>query len=260
MATEIQKGLAQRRPTLIRFGRCLSTILAMLLLTSASRANEVKVKVIDQDNTNGVKSQIMMSRAKEKEKIVEVDRTDDNGELQFSHQCVLGDRLFAQPIDGSYYLSEKETCKEAVLLQVKKRPFPEDELVARSRIFILLEYADGNSRQLVAEYDGVVRGQEVYVGGREGEFCHMIFSFRMDRDLYFLEDGGTWRRAHRPGSFSETLARDRTKTCAENFRRTYKRVENLGKEQLGGRLEKNLQELLSHLREMEGVEKVEVQR
>ncbi len=218
------------------------------------------MKVVDQDSTDGVKSQVMMSRAKEKEKLVEVDRTDDKGELAFKYTCTLGDQLFAEPLDGSYYQSEKETCKQSVLLRVKKRQLPEDELVARRRAVIVVEYSDGPPKEYIAEYDGIMNGREVTVGGREGEFCYTELTFRLDRDVYLLEEDGFWLKDDSESS-SEALIRNRTKTrpwasCARPSRPMYRKVENLGKERLSAELNEDLQGLLSRLQEMEGVESV----
>ncbi len=254
---------AQKTAAAVHFGRCLSVILIVPLSTPTNWADEIKVKVVDQAGMSGVQSRLMMSRNKEQDVAIEVDSTDEKGELAFNHTCMLGDQFFAEPLDGSYFRSGKEACGESVLLRVKKRQLPEDELVDRSRSVILVEYAGGTSRQYVVEYDGIMNGREVSLGGMSGRFCYTKFIFRLDRDVYLVAEDGAWLKDDSKSS-AETLVKDRTKTslpgaCARSAEPMYRKVEELGKERLRSRLSKDLQELLSRLEKLKGVESVKLQ-
>ncbi len=247
----------------LTIGRYLLAILIMLLLAPANRAEEIKVKVVDQAGASGVMSRVLMSKDKDQDVEIEVGSTDGMGELAFEHTCMLGDQLFAEPLDDSYYRSGKEECGESVLLRVKKRQLPEDELVDRSRSVILVQYRDGTSKEYVAEYDGVMNDREVSLGGMAGNFCYTKLIFKLNRDVYRVEEDGVWLKDESESS-SETLAKDRTKTrpsgsCAGPPEPLYRKVEDLGKERLRSKISKDLQGLLSRLQELKGVESVELQ-
>ena len=205
----------------------------------------------------------MMSGNEEQDVGTEIGFADEKGELTLHHACMLGDRLFAEPVDDSFYRSEKEPCSESVVLRVKKRQFPEDDLVDRSRSMILVEYNDGTSREYVAEYDGIINDREVNLGGMTGGFCYRKLTFKLNRDVYRVEESGAWLKDDSQ-SFSETLAIDRTKTspsgsCAGPPESMYRKLEGQGKERLRSKLGKDLQGLLSRLQKMKGVESVELQ-
>ena len=263
MAKTGQCKRAQRTAASRRYGRHLTATLIMLFLASANRAGEIKVKVVDQAGSSGVESRIMMSKGERQDQEVEVDSTDGQGDLAFSHTCMPGDRLFAEPVDGSYYRSEKEACRESVGLRVKRRRLPEDELVSRSRSVILVEYADGAAGEYVVEYEGIMNDREVSVSGMSGTFCYTKLTFNLNRDVYRVEPNGAWRRDDAEFS-SETLAKDRTKTrlagsCGKPPEPMYKELEELGQQRLRSKLDKDLQGVLSRLQKMKGVESVKLQ-
>ncbi len=235
----------------------------MLLSTLTTSAEEVTVKVVDQSGMSGVASRITMSRDTGKAMGVEVGSTDEKGVLAFEHACMPGDQLFAEPLDGSYYRSEGAACKESVLLRVKRRQMPEDELVDRSRSVFLVEYTDGTSREYVAEYDGIMNEREVSLRSMSGSFCYMKLIFKLNRDVYLVEENGAWSKDDEK-SLSETLVKDRTKTslagsCARPPGAIYGKVEASGKQRMRSRISKDLQGLSSQLRKMKGVESVELQ-
>ena len=239
---------------------CLAMALLVLLSTPPTRADEIDLKVVDQAGTSGVASRIMMVK---QDVETEVDLTDDNGEVTLDHTCMPGEQLFAVPFDPTYHPSPRETCSETVLLRVKRRESPDDEIVDRSRSVILVEYNDGTSGQYVAEYDGVLTAREVSMSGMTGSFCYVKLTFILNRDVYLVEEDGSWRRDDRNSS-SEVLAKDRTRTsvagsCERPSETDSRKVKDQGRGKLRSKLDKDLKGLLSRIQKTKGVESVELQ-
>ncbi len=251
---------AKRTAMSIRSGRYLPAILVMFLLAPADLADEVKVQVVDQAGTHGVMGRVMMSKGSERDM---VGSTDENGTFAFDHTCMPGEQLFAEPLDDSYFRSGEETCGESVLLRVKKRQSPDDELVERSQSTVLVAYTDGTSREYVVEYDSVMNAREVSVGGMTGNFCYTKLTFNLNRDVYRVEQDGGWLKDDAQSS-SQTLAKGRTKTqlsgaCSKPHEPTYRKVEDQGKALLSSKRSKDLQSFLSRLQKSKKVESAELQ-
>ncbi len=241
-------------------GHFLPMALLVLLSTAPTQADEIDLRVVDQAGTKGVASRIMMAK---QDAETEVDLTDDKGEVTLDHTCMPGQQLFAEPFDPTYHPSARETCGESVLLRVKKRESPGDEIVDRSRSVILVESGDGTSKEYIAEYDGVLTAREVNLSGMTGSFCYIKLTFTLNREVYLVEEDGAWRKDDSKSS-SETLAKDRTKTsvsgsCSKPPDSISKKVVDLGKGKLRSKLDKDLQGLLSRLQKMKGVESAELQ-
>ncbi len=234
----------------------------MFLSNPMSRADEIQVKVVDQADMSGVPSRVLISSNGEQD-AENGDYTDDGGELAFNRACSPGEQLLAVPLSHDYHRSGEEPCGATVLLRVKRREAPEDELVDRSRSMILVEYGDGTSREYVVEYDGIINQREVNLGGMTGGFCYNKYLFKLIRDVYLVGEDGAWLKDDSQSS-SETLVKDRTKTspsgsCSKPDHPIHGKVEEQGKQRLRSTLDKDLQALLTRLRKKEGVAAVELQ-
>ncbi len=126
---------------------------------AAKPAGSVKIAVLEEGSRQGVPSKIVLLRGS-KDKIP-VDETDPSGVLALSHDCVLGERFYAEPKDASFFQSDEVTCKKELTLLVVRRETPAGILVQRSSRVLAVKFKDGSQATYLVSASGRVRSQAI---------------------------------------------------------------------------------------------------
>ena len=131
---------------------------------------------------------------------IPIDDTDASGVLAISHDCVLGERFYAEPKDVSFFQSNEATCKKELTLIVGRRETPFGVLVQRKTRVLGVKFKDGSQATYLVSASGRVRSQATEerhpIGGPFGiaigfdTECRVLATGSVEQSITRISDTG----------------------------------------------------------------------